>query len=172
MGADVLIRRAVLAVTLVGTSALSLGACRSGGGDTFTPPTHSPTTSSATGPAGSAHASRDAAVARRHLKTLCAGLLDAGTKFTAAEGAFYTNTAKQNEAAVRAIAKELQKVEGLAPHQIKAPLHDMIAGFRTFAAELANPTAQNRAKATALGKRLTDDARQVSAYATANCPAS
>jgi hypothetical protein len=167
----VLIRRAVLAVTLVGTSVLSLGACRSSGGDTFTPPTHSATTHSATAPAGSAHASRDAAVARRHLKTLCAGLLDAGTKFTAAERAFYTNTAKQNEAAVRAIAKELQQVEGLAPRQIKTPLHDMIAGFHTFAVELAHPTAQSRTKATALGQRLTDDARQVSAYVTAHCPA-
>jgi hypothetical protein len=165
-------RRAVLAVIMVGCSALPLAACTSGGGDTFTPPTHSPTTHSAAAPGGSAHASRSAAAAARRHQKLCAGLLGAGTRFATAERTFYTNTAKQNQVAIRGINRELQRVADLAPRQIKTPLHDMIAGFHTFVTVLGHPTAQSSAKLAALAQRLTADGKQLSSYVTAHCSTS
>ena len=173
-GADLRIRRAVLVVTLVGTSALALGACSSNG-DTFTPPAHStaPTTTAAR---SSSHPSNNAADARRarlnaaHHRALCAGLVAAGNKFTAAEGAFYTSSAQRDLSAIQAITRDLQKVEGLAPNSIKSALHDMIDGFRTFAAMLSHPTTQSSAQLTALGGRLTADGKKLSGYVAAQCP--
>jgi hypothetical protein len=170
------IRRAVLVITLVGTSGLSLGACSSSG-DTFTPPAHgtAPTTTAHSGtprPSNNAAAVRRARLKAAHLKTLCTGLVAAGNRFTAAEGAFYTSSAAQDLAAVHAIARDLQKVEGLAPSTIRSALHDMIDGFHSFAVVLAHPSTQGSAQLTALGRRLTTDGEKVSGYVTAHCPQS
>lgn len=169
-----LVRRAAMAAALIGAVALSLAGCTSSG-DTFTPPTQSATPHSSAAhrsvsPGGAARASRATAAARRHQK-LCAGLVDAGTKFLAAEGAFSTSTAKQNQLAVQTIAQELQSVEGLSPRRLKSPMRDMITGFHTFASALTHPTAQSRTQLAALARRLAADAKQVSGYVKAHCPA-
>ncbi|HZY75553.1 MAG TPA: hypothetical protein VFE40_04475 [Jatrophihabitantaceae bacterium] len=165
------IRHAATAAALVGVLALLLGGCTSSG-NKFIPPTNAPTSSSSTAhrTASSTNASR-AAAARKHRK-LCTGLAGAKTKFAAAERSYYSNTAKQNQAAVQAIARELQGVEHLAPRGLRSPMHDMIAGFHTFANALAHPTAQSRTQLASLAQRLAADGKQISDYVTANCPAS
>jgi len=121
-------------------------------------------------PGGSAHSSRQAIAARGHRK-FCGGLAEAGNQFTAAERAFYTNTAKQNQLAVQAIARELQSVEPVAPGRLKSPMRDMIAAFHTFAAALAHPTARSRTQLAALAQRLVADGKQITGYLAAHCTA-
>lgn len=149
-------------VTAVVATAGLLAACT--GGSTAHPTTHAPGPPTGSG----SHSPTALATDTAHASAACRSLVRAASRLASAQASVYTSGGAQ---ALQALQRELRGLEAGAPANVRTALDELVSGFATARQVFTHPTAQNKARLTALQAKLAADARIVSSYVVQKCPA-
>jgi len=101
-----------------------------------------------------------------HTTVDCAEFAETAKKIADAQADVYAGGGR---GAVDALVAELDELKDGAPADVQAALDDLADAFGQAAQIMTDPTDENKAELAALGPKLSEDGRTITAYIVSKC---